>query len=280
MHYLRQPWIGCALASLLIHGTVLYAVLPWKGSDRVETIQVSLVTEELSFRSPALSHEPRVLRPLKVRPKAKDVQTRGIPRPEQPAANIETAKVPVQSTSPLPERLANSAVPDHSDSQPLPGPPVKAASGGSGNVATQQGSSKDTAYGSNTSGTAVAASNKGSKSGAGERSTGHGTVEFGGPEGPRFMHREIPEYPLYARRRKKEGKVLLMVHITENGKLSSVDVVEASDPIFVGPSIDAIKRSTFAPATQKGTPIAVNALLPIRFTLDEQVTVAQNRSSL
>ena len=70
-----------------------------------------------------------------------------------------------------------------------------------------------------------------------------------------------------ARRRKKEGSVLLMVTIDEVGKLTKTEVVETSDQIFVEPSLDAAKKSTFLPAERNGKPVACKALWPIRFSL-------------
>jgi protein TonB len=99
--------------------------------------------------------------------------------------------------------------------------------------------------------------------------SGRGIGGFGAPGGPRFLHREVPEYPFAARRHRREGGVLLMVAIDEAGALTKVDVVEASDRIFVNPSLQAVRKSTFLPATKSGRPVACKALLPIRFSLTE-----------
>jgi protein TonB len=74
---------------------------------------------------------------------------------------------------------------------------------------------------------------------------------------------------MLARRRGKEGTVILMVTIDAAGNLSKVDVVKASDKLFVEPSVNAVKRSTFLPARRNGEPVACAALLPMRFTLRE-----------
>jgi protein TonB len=64
--------------------------------------------------------------------------------------------------------------------------------------------------------------------------------------------------------------VVLSLSLSEKGGLTGVEVVEASNAIFVAPSIEAVKRSRFAPATRNGIPVAVKALLPIRFTLKNE----------
>lgn len=62
---------------------------------------------------------------------------------------------------------------------------------------------------------------------------------------------------------------MLMVVIDAAGKLTKADVVEASDQMFVRPSLDAVKKSTFLPALRNGQPVGSSALLPIRFSLTE-----------
>jgi protein TonB len=94
-------------------------------------------------------------------------------------------------------------------------------------------------------------------------------VSFGSPTGPRFLQRKMPEYPFAARRQKKEGKVILAITIDASGRLQHVEVMEASDPLFVSPSIAALKKSSFLPAIRNGTPITVKAILPIRFAITD-----------
>jgi len=95
-------------------------------------------------------------------------------------------------------------------------------------------------------------------------------VPFGSKVAPRFLRREIPIYPLMARRLGKEGKVLLMLSIDEKGSLLSVDVIEKGGYGFTEAAIEAVRRSTFLPAKKDGKPIASRALLPIRFQLERK----------
>jgi protein TonB len=60
-----------------------------------------------------------------------------------------------------------------------------------------------------------------------------------------------------------------MVAIDAVGRLTGVDVVEASDRIFVESSLEAVKKSTYLPAVRNGRPVACRALLPIRFSLTD-----------
>jgi protein TonB len=92
-------------------------------------------------------------------------------------------------------------------------------------------------------------------------------IEFGSANAPRFLHKEMPVYPLMARRLGKEGRVLLRLTIDENGKLLNIEVVERAGFGFTETAVEAVKKSTFQPALQDGRPVMSKALLPIKFSL-------------
>jgi protein TonB len=92
-------------------------------------------------------------------------------------------------------------------------------------------------------------------------------VEFGSANAPQFLHREMPVYPLMARRLGREGRVLLRLTIDENGKLLNIEVVERAGFGFTEAAVEAVKKSTFLPAMQDGRPVISKALLPIKFIL-------------
>jgi len=96
-----------------------------------------------------------------------------------------------------------------------------------------------------------------------------GTAEviFGNTESPSFIHRETPVYPFLARRLGKEGKVVLKLLIDKNGILQNIEVIEPSPFGFTEAAMDAIKKSTFAPAYMNGEKIASRAILSVRFNL-------------
>jgi periplasmic protein TonB len=109
----------------------------------------------------------------------------------------------------------------------------------------------------------------GGGSGGGGGEGGIGNTRFGAADGPQFLHHEMPEYPSSAKRRKKEGKVLIIVTIDKKGRLINTEVAEATDQTFAQSAIEALKRSTFKPAKRNGVPIACRAALPVRFALQE-----------
>ena len=92
-------------------------------------------------------------------------------------------------------------------------------------------------------------------------------TEFGSATGPAFLRRVMPVYPEQARRLGKEGKVVLRLTIDGRGNLLKVEVLERAGFGFEDSAVEAVKRSSFRPATIKGEPVASIARLPIRFIL-------------
>lgn len=90
---------------------------------------------------------------------------------------------------------------------------------------------------------------------------------FGEGDGPRFLHRELPEYPSLARRWGKEGKVVLRLTINEKGELIKVEVLTGQGSGLTEAAVQAVKKSTFLPARQQDRPVACRAVLPILFVL-------------
>jgi protein TonB len=93
-------------------------------------------------------------------------------------------------------------------------------------------------------------------------------TRFGVSVAPAFLHREMPVYPMMARKLGKEGKVVLKLTIDENGNLLDVEVMEKAGYGFTEAAIEAVKKSTFLPAKKDGKGVASRALLPIKFRLE------------
>ena len=95
-------------------------------------------------------------------------------------------------------------------------------------------------------------------------------TRFGASVAPAFLHREMPAYPMMARKLGREGKVVLKLTIDEKGNLSDIEVIEKSGFGFAEAAVEAVKKSTFLPAKKDGKPIASRALLPIKFQLERE----------
>lgn len=92
-------------------------------------------------------------------------------------------------------------------------------------------------------------------------------TEFGSTGAPAFLRKQMPVYPLMARRLGKEGKVVLRLFIDVKGKLINVEVVEPAGYGFTESAVEAIRMSSFSPAHVQGANVAAKALLTIRFVL-------------
>ncbi len=263
---LQRSWIKAALASLLIHGAILLLVAyAAKGHDGAETLQVSLAVEPVSYS--LLGTGDGI---TKNSAKGTLTMERGQKAPKIGRGSInKPGEEPGKPSALSMERGPDSVPETRNESGVFTGSAETVSDGTNSLSASQWTGGEGARPGGHDVGTGGSANGQGVQA---HRAGGTGGLKVGAPGGPRFVHRETPEYPLYARRRKKEGKVVLLVHITEQGRLSEVEVVESSDPVFVGPSLEAVKRSTFAPATMNGVPVSVKALLPVRFVLNEQLS--------
>lgn len=174
---------------------------------------------------------PTMERPAPSRP----VTERSTPKPEAVPAPLATQ----------PASASADATPVAASSAPAVSVPAGATAGGStGGVGP------------------VAAAN-----GGGGGSGGIRDVAFGGANGPSFLARVLPNYPLAARRMGREGKVLLRLTLDERGKLLHVDVLENPGYGFADAALDAVRKSRFLPAHSGDRPIACRVRLPIRFAL-------------
>lgn len=92
-------------------------------------------------------------------------------------------------------------------------------------------------------------------------------TEFGSSGAPAFLRRQMPVYPIMAKKLGKQGRVILRLLINETGRLLSVEVVEPAGYGFTESAVEAVKMSTFSPAYEKGVKVVSKALLTIRFVL-------------
>jgi len=93
-------------------------------------------------------------------------------------------------------------------------------------------------------------------------------TRFGTSIAPAFLHKEMPIYPMMARKLGREGRVMLKLTIDEKGNLLDVEVIEKAGYGFTEAAVEGVKKSTFLPAKKDGKRIASRALLPIRFQLE------------
>jgi len=249
----ERKYMNYIIASVLIHAVVLSVPFSIMVPRIVEPIEVFML-EGTSMTAPSGGNE-------------KQEKTKDKPRVKMhmPTVREDVRIRPQEISRPIEERPdpAQTVIENITTQEPAArNDPVDTIQIKSG-VTVGSGREEKALLPSGTGGSKISTS---SDSGRGI-GTGETDMGFGSPSGPRFLHREIPEYPFLARKRKIEGKVILAVVIDATGRLAKAEVIEASNEAFANASLEALKKSTFLPAKRNGWPVASKALLPIRFSL-------------
>lgn len=83
-----------------------------------------------------------------------------------------------------------------------------------------------------------------------------------------YAHNPKPDYPVIAKSRGWQGKVLLKVKVSAQGLSDAVTVETSSGHELLDESaIEAVKKWRFIPAKRGDTPVASSVIVPIVFTL-------------
>lgn len=199
--------------------------------------------------------------------------------PEQPPDPVMPHPEPAATPPPRTKRPSKPAPPPRKSrraSQPITAPaeetapsatPVLPASqAGLGPGSQGTGPGRGLGAGSGTGG----APGAGNGAGCGEKGAGqgvYGDARFGDGEGPRFVKLVQPRYPAQAKAAQKEGGVLLRLTIDASGHLQHAAVVRGGGADFDEAALEAVKKSTYFPATLHGRHVGCRALLYIQFKL-------------
>jgi protein TonB len=86
--------------------------------------------------------------------------------------------------------------------------------------------------------------------------------------GAAYLNNPAPAYPMLARKMGEQGKVLLKVLVSQDGKAEVVKVDTSSGHQKLDQAaIEAVKRWSFVPAKRSNKPISAYVLVPVNFTL-------------
>jgi periplasmic protein TonB len=84
-----------------------------------------------------------------------------------------------------------------------------------------------------------------------------------------YLDNPAPAYPVFAKRAREQGKVLLRVRVDPAGRVEGIDLEKSSGSERLdAAALAAVKRWRFAPARQGGRAIAGVAIVPIDFQLE------------
>jgi protein TonB len=86
--------------------------------------------------------------------------------------------------------------------------------------------------------------------------------------GAAYLNNPAPAYPIVARKMGEQGKVLLKVLVSQDGKAETVKVDTSSGHHKLDQAaIEAVKKWSFVPAKRSNQPISAYVLVPVNFTL-------------
>lgn len=176
------------------------------------------------------------------------------PRSQQPAAVTYTTTSRQLPSAPKPAAASISYHPEGSQA-----PTSKQAATGY----AEQADGLPTTQGIDTS---LVTHKTATHQGAGGKST-VSEPAFGSASAPSFSRQALPIYPALARKRGREGTVLLRLHISQTGQLLQAEVLEDPGFGFADAALEAVHASSFSPGHRNGRPVSMKATLPIRFTL-------------
>jgi protein TonB len=211
------------------------------------------VKTQMGTKKPQLEPVKKISKPI-------DAPQLKIKKSETTEPVRETKAEPVKEVKVEPIELESNSQPTTESKEALSIPTFRGGTEGNTDVPTG-GTSIGMASG-------VGKQPPGSQNAAGGGAGNLMETRFGESVAPAFLHREMPIYPLIARKLGREGKVVLKLTIDEKGSLSDIEVIEKSGFGFAEAAVEAVKKSTFLPAKKDGKPIASRALLPIRFQLE------------
>lgn len=77
-----------------------------------------------------------------------------------------------------------------------------------------------------------------------------------------------PQYPSALKREGVAGIVTVAIVVDEKGVVTSATINKSSNPEFEAPSIEAVKKWKFKPATKDNQAIASKVIVPLHFTVE------------
>jgi protein TonB len=231
--YSQRQWLAIFLAVLLAHGALLAAL---RRPPETETPAEPLVmaVEMLTAPAPAKPAPPAppVAQP---KPQPKPAKPKKAPAPpKKPPVVKKPAPSPVSAApqEPAPAAQAAPKAAPVSASAASPAPPVAAASAAT--AAPKAAAFTEANYRAN------------------------------------YQSNPKPEYPRLAKSRGWQGKVLLRVEVTADGRSAAVAVQQSSGHKQLDDAAaEAVRRWTFIPAKRGNTPVASTVTVPIQFKLND-----------
>jgi protein TonB len=222
--------------------------------------------EEIKPKEETKKSEP-VKEPKQLKEDEETIQ-KPIPLPMAKTSDLDTDSKPEEQIPPTLDALSSeekdaSAKPGSGiGSGGTPGGVGEGGTGGAGWTGIGKGTGIARPGGSGSAGSGFVGWGKGS---AGGRGRGRGDSGTGSP---RYAKNPKPVYPLEARQKGHEGKVMLAVEVLPNGRVGEVQVDKSSGYETLDRcAVEAVKKWKFIPAKKEGVAILCWVCIPIKFQL-------------
>jgi protein TonB len=263
-------------ASLAIHLTLLPLLSPFFQAGPARPIAVPVELVELPPLAPppsAQTSKPKVqkITAPKLLSKPAIFEAPPLPTAGHIKERTEDSEKPIEALPPLAALpLELGSVKEGWNPGAKPGATEGSAAGagnlfGKGDVGVVSGSTLEGGAGGRSS-SGLGGGTGGDGSGGGGAGSGEAISAVARPL---VGYQVKPRYPESARRAGVQGVTLLKLHILENGRVSQVVVEQsAGHPDLDSAAADAVRRWLFEPARIGKRPVAVWALLPVKFQLD------------
>jgi protein TonB len=222
--------IELGLLVLLLHG-VLIAYLKREPVPETPAEPLVMAVELLAAPAPpAAKPAPPAPPAVPPKPRPKPVKPKKAPAPPKKAPPAVRPPVPAPAPTPAPAAPADTAAP-----APASAPAAAPSSASAGPSAPAQATSFTEAnYRAN------------------------------------YKSNPKPEYPRLAKSRGWQGKVLLRVEVSADGRSLAVAVQQSSGHKQLDDAaVEAVRRWTFIPAKRGTTPVASTVTVPIQFKLND-----------
>lgn len=231
--------------SLGLHGVLIAMV---QVAPRASAPATSVIEARLERREPAAASVPETPAAAEVEPEAA-VVSEPPPAPELvPEKKPEPVPLAVEPEVPEPAPALPQPIPAPAVAAAPPKPPAAAASPAPPGPAAPERESPRTLL---------------------EIPSAVDLAYYGAREVdvlPRALREIRPEYPGEADRRRVSGNVRLELKLEADGRVSDVEVVEASPPgLFEESALAAFRQARFSPAQRNGRPVRARIVIDVKY---------------
>ena len=94
-------------------------------------------------------------------------------------------------------------------------------------------------------------------------------VSGGGSQNPQAVSQQAPVYSYDLRHDDVEGQVVVSFNVTPKGDVENASVVSSTQPRLVRPTLLALSRWKYLPATKGGVPVASRVIETVNFTMPD-----------